>query len=231
MTVDAAQTAKPGRSRRWLLLGLLMPVALVAIGCTAAWLLVRASLPVLDGRAQASGLAAPVTVDRDALGVPTISGVDRGDLAYATGFVHAQDRFFQMDLLRRSAAGELAELVGPGALDLDRRNRVHRFRTRAAAMLAALPADQRRLLDLYAAGVNDGLGALSARPFEYLVLRSAPAPWRPEDSALVVYAMYFELQYAELRSTVARGLLRERLADDVFALLLPGASHWDAPLD
>lgn len=229
-TVGVGRAAKP-RFRRWLLLGLLTPVALAAIGLSAAWLTLRASLPMLDGTVHAGALSAPVTVDRDALGVPTISGADRRDLAYATGFLHAQDRFFQMDLLRRTAAGELAELVGPAALDLDRRNRLHRFRHRAAAVLAALTGDERRLLDFYVRGVNDGLGALSARPFEYLTLRTAPVPWRPEDTILVGYAMYFELQYAELGSTVARGLLRERLTDDVFALLLPDASHWDAPLD
>jgi hypothetical protein len=86
--------------------------------------------------------------------VPTISGVDRGDLAYATGFVHAQDRFFQMDLLRRAAAGELSELLVPAALDLDRHHRLHRFRNRALTALAAAPADERRLIELYARGVN-----------------------------------------------------------------------------
>jgi penicillin amidase len=80
---------------------------MVAIGVATAWLMLRASLPVLDGSVRGNGLSATVTVDRDALGVPTIRGGDRGDVAYATGFLHAQDRFFQMDLLRRTAAGEL----------------------------------------------------------------------------------------------------------------------------
>jgi len=79
----------------------------------AAWWELRASLPVLDGVVHAEGLSAPVTIDRDALGVPVVSGTNRADLAYATGFLHAQERFFQMDLLRRSSAGELAELFGP----------------------------------------------------------------------------------------------------------------------
>jgi penicillin G amidase len=136
-----------------------------------------------------------------------------------------------MDLLRRTAAGELAELLGSAALDLDRRHRLHRFRNRAVAALAAAPAEERRLLELYTRGVNDGLSALSARPFEYLLLRVTPSPWRLEDSALVAYAMYIDLQYRELESTVARAILRERVADDMFALLLPNASHWDAPLD
>src|SRR5262249_7983136 len=163
----------------------------IAIG----WLTLRASLPLLDGTVRASGLSANVTVDRDALGVPTISGVDRADLAYATGFLHAQDRFFQMDLLRRSAAGGLAGRVWPTALDLDRRHRLHQFRKRALAVLASASADERRVIELYTRGVNDGLNALSARPFEYIVLRTTPASWRPEDSVLAVYAMYFDLQY------------------------------------
>ena len=116
---------KTKRFPRWLIAIVLMPAALVAIGAAAGWLMLRASLPVLDGRVRGNGLSAAVTIDRDALGVPTISGADRGDLAYATGFLHAQDRFFQMDLLRRAAAGELSELLGPAALDLDRRHRLH----------------------------------------------------------------------------------------------------------
>ena len=130
---------------------------MVAIGIATAWLMLRASLPVLDGRVRGNGLSATVTVDRDALGVPTIRGGDRDDVAYGTGFLHAQDRFFQMDLLRRTAAGELAELLGSAALDLDRRHRLHRFRNRALTALAAAPADERRLIELYTRGVNDGL--------------------------------------------------------------------------
>jgi penicillin amidase len=136
-----------------------------------------------------------------------------------------------MDLLRRAAAGELSELLGPAGLDLDRRHRLHRFRNRALAALAAAPADERHLVELYTRGVNDGLNALSIRPFEYLVLRMTPSPWRPEDSALVAYAMYLDLQYRELGSIVSRAILRERMADDMFTFLLPNKSHWDAPLD
>ena len=214
---------------RWLVAAI--PAVLVAISFSLGWLMLRASLPLLDGTVRANGLSANVTVDRDALGVPTISGVNRGDLAYATGFLHAQDRFFQMDLLRRTAAGELAELFGPAALDLDRRHRLHQFRKRALAVFAAASAEGRHLVELYTRGVDDGLNALSARPFEYIVLRTTPASWRPEDSILVIYAMYFDLQYQELESTLARAMLRQRLPDDMFAFLLPDVSHWDAPLD
>jgi penicillin G amidase len=205
--------------------------AAVSLGIAAVLLLLRGSLPMLDGKVQARGLSGPVTIDRDALGVPMISGKDRGDLAYATGFLHAQDRFFQMDLLRRSASGELAALLGPTVVALDRSYRLHRFRQRALAAVAAAPADQRRLIELYTRGVNDGLSALSVRPFEYILLNAVPLPWQPEDTALVVYAMYLELEYRELLATVARALLLERTADNMFTLLLPKSSHWDAPLD
>ena len=100
-----------GRVLLWIAAALVL-----ALAGLAAWARARvaASLPQESGRRVLAGLAAPVTVARDALGVPTIRGASRLDVARATGFVHAQERFFQMDLLRRRAAGELAELLGPG---------------------------------------------------------------------------------------------------------------------
>src|SRR6478609_1801131 len=91
-----------GRARFWLFALLWLVVALVLAAAVGGYAFLRASLPTLDGEIAAAGLRGPVTVTRDALGVPTIRGGDRGDLAFATGFVHAQERFFQMDLLRRA---------------------------------------------------------------------------------------------------------------------------------
>lgn len=197
----------------------------------AAWITLRGSLAQLDGMHATSALHAPVSIERDSLGVPTIKGSNRNDVAFGTGFVQAQDRYFQMDLLRRVAAGEMSELIGVAALELDRRNRPHRFRERARRAFDALPAAQRQLVEHYTAGVNDGLAALASRPFEYWVLRTPPVPWRPEDTLLVVYAMYFDLQSDEVRHILSRAALRERVPADVFAFLLPAASHWDAPFD
>jgi penicillin amidase len=81
---------------------------IVAVAIAAPLLALRGSLPAIDGRVAAPGLTAPVTVERDALGVPVITGTTRSDVAYATGYVHAQDRYFQMDLSRRMPAGRLA---------------------------------------------------------------------------------------------------------------------------
>jgi len=206
-------------------------VAIIVVVATAGYMTLRASLPQLDGTHAASALSATVSIERDALGVPTLQGSTRADVAFGTGFVQAQDRFFQMDLLRRVAAGEMSELVGPAALELDRRNRPHRFRERARMVLDALPPDQRQLLDRYTAGVNEGLASLAARPFEYWMLRTQPAAWRPEDTLLAVYAMYFDLQSEEIRRILSRAALHERVPADLFAFLLPATSHWDAPFD
>ena len=213
----------------WRLLALVLGLLLVAV--LGAWLTLRASLPQLEGTRRAPGLSASVTVARDADGVPMLSGASRLDLAYATGFVHGQERFFQMDLLRRSAAGELAELFGPRALPLDRSHRLHRFRARAAAALARMTPAERGFIERYAAGVNDGMDALGARPFEYVLNRSAPRPWTAADSLLVVWAMYFDLQGNQLPRELARGWLAQHLDPAQRAFLLPEASQWDAPLD
>lgn len=231
---EASPVRRPSRRRTALVAAAVLIPALVVGAAVTGGLVLRASLPQVDGTwhtDRTAALAAPVTIERDALGVPTITGRTRGDVAYATGFVQAQDRFFQMDLLRRVVAGEMSALVGPAALDLDRRNRLHRFRAHARSMVEAAPASERELIDRYTAGVNDGLSALASRPPEYWLLGVRPAAWRPEDTALVVYAMYLDLQAQEARRILARAALRERVPPDLFAFLLPETSHWDAPFD
>src|SRR5450830_1309039 len=219
--------------RRWRLLraSAITVLLLLAAAALAAWLGLRASLPQLDGVRQARGLAGAVTVLRDSNGVPTLSAANRADLAYATGFLHGQERFFQMDLMRRSGAGELAELFGPKALPLDRSHRLHRFRARAATLLAAMDGGERGFLERYAAGVNDGVQALGARPFEYALTGSAPRPWQPADSLLVVFAMYFDLQSMQQTRELARGWMAEHSDAAQRAFLLPASTSWDAPLD
>ena len=225
--------SRAGRIARRLGLGLLvlLAVLLVAALATGLWLRseVRASLPQVAGERAVAGLAAPVRVERDALGVPTVRGADRNDVARALGFVHAQDRYFQMDLLRRQGAGELSELFGAVAVDVDKEHRVHRFRHRARRVLAAAAPAERALLESYAAGVNAGLAALGAHPFEYVLLRATPAPWRAEDSVLVIYAMYFELQdTGQTESNL--GLMADLLPPQLAAFLAPPGTEWDAPL-
>ncbi|HVU25625.1 MAG TPA: penicillin acylase family protein [Opitutus sp.] len=224
---------RPTLGPRLRLLASIVSVLVVVALLAVAWIYreLRASLPLLDGPHQLRGLTASVAVTRDALGVPTIRASTRTDAARALGFLHAQDRFFQMDLLRRRAAGELAELFGKVALPLDRSTRPHHFRELAQTVYARLPSDQRALLDQFAGGVNAGLAALGARPFEYLLLRTKPVPWRPEDSLLVVYAMTLDLQDADDTRELSLMTLRDRYGMDAVNFFAPLISPDDAALD
>ena len=216
---------------RWLrrAIALLLVVAVVAVAL--GWYALRRSLPQLDGGATVAGLAGAATIERDALGMATVDAGSRGDAYRALGYLHAQERYFAMDLMRRSAAGELSALFGPLALEADRRVRMHRFRHRAAAVLADLDAIQRALLDDYVAGVNAGLAALAARPFEYYVLRQAPRRWSAEDSILVVYAMFLDLNGGGTNAReLALGRMHAALPPSLYAFLTPDGSSWDAPL-
>ena len=204
-------------------------VIIVAAGGTA-WYLLQASLPTLDGEVPVAGVDAPVTIERDDHGIPRITASSRADLAYATGYVHAQDRYFQMDLIRRQAAGELSELFGERAIDADQRFRFHRFRSRATLVLERLSPSERELVERYAQGVNDGLAGLGARPFEYLLLGAIPEPWHPEDSFLVVYAMYMQLNDGRAIRDVRRGLAWRVLPEEVYRWVYPHGTPWDAPL-
>jgi penicillin amidase len=223
---------------RWLkytgaALALILVLALVLVHGA-----LRASLPQLDGELRHSGLTAPVRIARDARGVPTIEAANRPDLAYATGFVHAQDRFFQMDLSRRLAAGELSELFGPVALEQDRSTRLFRFRALAREVLGAGTPAQRAVLEAYTRGVNAGLAQLSGRPWEYWVLGQPPQPWRAEDTVLVEYAMWWDLQANGLRREILRREINARLGGPLCAggwkcalsFLYPPTTEWDAPV-
>lgn len=216
-------------SRWFKRLALLLP-ALIVLMVVVGWMLMRGSLPQLDGELALAGLSAPVQVQRDALGIVTIDAANEADMARALGYVHAQERYFEMDLLRRTAAGELAELFGPAAVDTDRKHRVHRFRARVTQHLDAFAGDRMPLLQAYADGVNAGLEALSVRPWPYLVLRQRPRPWEVADSALVGYAMYFDLQDSTNSRELALWKMQPVLPPALFELLTRDGSSWDAPL-
>lgn len=204
---------------------------LIALGIALAWLLLAGSVPKLNGTIALRGLSAPVTITRDAHGTPTIIARKRADAAYALGFLHGQERYFQMDLLRRNAAGELSELVGAAALKVDEKHRIHRFRALAETELARLPAEQHVLLDAYTAGVNAGLYSLHVRPWEYLLLDERPAAWRTEDCILAIDSMFLDLNtdgadQRELNIARLRAVIPNALTD----FLLAPDPQWEAPL-
>lgn len=241
-TMPGKKPGKPWR-RRWWWRGLkgLAAVLLLLVLVVAVYLLVRQTrvrsrlaetLPVTQGELKLPGLSAPVRIERDALGVPTLRAANRVDLARALGFVHAQDRFFQMDLvMRRRGTGELSGLMGPLARSWDLERRPYRLRALAQRIVAELPPDERALLDAYTAGVNAGLAALPEPPFEYVVLHEEPRPWLPEDSILAVLTMFQNLQNYTRQYELDLGLMKDVLPPALYDFVNPQWTEWDSPME
>jgi len=217
--------------KRFLIGCILILLLISSIFLTWLYSQIDSALPILDGKATIFGLNDLVSVERDQQGIPTIKANSREDLALATGFIHAQERFFQMDLLRRNSAGELASLFGNLALDYDKSIRRHRFRERARSIVRQLPAEQMTLLSAYTRGVNAGLYQLKAAPFEYLLLQQAPVEWQEEDTILTVLSMYLDLQYRQGEREQTLGLMKSTLPPEIYQFLNPKGSIWDATID
>lgn len=205
-------------------------LSLTFIIVSGAYIALNLSLPKLSGEVGSRFVNAKVTIERDRLGTAVISGKNRQDIAFALGFAHGQDRFFQMDLLRRNSAGELAEIFGPAALNLDKSRRFHQLRKRAEQILAQLPAAQKQLLQRYADGVNQALAEQSLNSFEYLLTRSSPKPWVSSDSLLVIYSMYLDLQGNTIKRDMTLTLI-DHLFGTPMRQFITQASNYQAPLD
>lgn len=205
-----------------------MGVALLVISAIAAawlWWLVRRPLAQVDGRVELAGLKSGVVIDRDHRGVPWIRASSLSDLVEAQGYVTASDRFWQMDLLRRAAGGELAEIFGPDALPADRERRTLGLREAAQANVASLDPADRALLDSYARGVNLYIHShWHNLPLEFRLLRYRPRPWSPADTMLVSAYMY-ELLTSTWKEELDRSRVTERVgtqrAQDLYAVDSP----------
>jgi penicillin G amidase len=204
-------------------------VAAAAVGTTA----VRRSFPQTDGEVAVSGLGMDVEVHRDAWGVPRIVASDSEDLFFAQGYVHAQDRFWEMDFRRHVTAGRLSELFGEDQLETDRFVRTLGWRRVAEAELDLLDDDTMTSLEAYAAGVNawmDGKRG-SALSLEHAILPLAgargyePEPWQPADSVAWLKAMAWDLR-SNLEAELERGRLLAHLDPEQVDELFP-----DFPFD
>ncbi|TAN07424.1 MAG: penicillin acylase family protein [Rhodanobacteraceae bacterium] len=216
---------------RWLRRIIVALIVIIVIVLAIGWRLLAGSRPQANGTVAVQGISAPVTIARDGDGIPTITARNRRDLAWALGFVHGQERFFQMDLQRRVAAGELAALVGPKALPVDENHRQHRFRALAQRELALMTPRQRKFMDAYTAGVNAGLAHLSVRPWEYLLLGEKPKPWTDADTLLTIDAMSFDLnQDGDDRRDLNIARLRAVLPRPLVDFLLAPSPRWEAPM-
>ena len=215
-----------------LILFLLLLLALAGAVLTGGvWLKhkMRSSLPELDGSVSAPGLTAPVVVRRDQHGVPHMQAANLDDLLFAQGYVTAQDRLWQMDMARRMAAGEAAEILGSKLVEHDRMERVLAMRATAERLTATLDDRNRRYFDDYARGVNAFIGSHQDRlPPEFRLLMYQPKPWQPVDSMLVVMSMVQMLD-EHWPEKLERERITARIGPTLAADLYPTGSWRDRP--
>jgi penicillin amidase len=173
--------------------GWILTILVVVVGGAAWWLLVR-PLPQVDGTAPLPGLQHEVTVERDVWGIPHVRAGSLADMAEAQGYVMAQDRLWQMDLLRRVARGQLSEIVGSAAVPLDKEFRLMRFGPAAGRDAGLLDEESRLVMDAYARGVNRFIEQHQNKlPVEFTLLKYKPAPWKASDSLAIAGYMYHTL--------------------------------------
>jgi penicillin G amidase len=229
-----ASTTVPGVRRSStlrILLAFGLPVVLLIAGALFyAWFAAESALPQLDGKLQIPGLSAAVTVTRDHQGVPTIEAASMPDLFFAQGYVTAQDRLWQMDVMRRFGAGELSEVVGEDALKIDREQRILGLRAAARKSLAmASPTDQSNFA-AYAAGVNAYIAQHREHlPIEFRILKYQPKPWQSEDSVVIANQMVKDLNYYYLPDIIAHEKILAKLGPDLTADLYINRSWHDRP--
>jgi penicillin G amidase len=199
--------------------------ALLVIGI----FMIRKSFPTTTGVIRVGSLGADVEVFRDAFGVPHIFAQTDHDLYFAVGYVHAQDRLWQMELVRRAGMGRLAEVLGPEALEIDRMFRVLGLRRVAQHSEALLDEKTRAALQAYADGVSEFIATHEGRyPVEFDILGFNPEPWTVEHSLLVSRLMAWELNYARWID-ILRGIVTEKMGAARAQELYPEWSE-DSPL-
>ncbi len=195
----------------------ILVVAIVAAG----WLWLRASLPVLDGEITVAGANGPIEILRDAHGVPHVYAESEADAYFGLGFVHAQDRLWQMELARRAAAGRLAELFGPRAIPHDQYFRTLDFAGVAERNLKHVLESAQSLIGAYSAGVNAALGVWDGPwPIEIALFGAEPEPWLPHHSILAIKMMAVQLS-GNASEEAFRWALSDRLTPEQLATLWP----------
>ena len=210
---------------------LLIAILIVALG-GLVWLysVARSALPQLDGSLKVAGLSAPVTVIRDGHGVPTITAAGFDDLFFAQGYITAQDRLWQMDIMRRFAAGEISEILGGEFIDHDREQRILGLRLAARKSLEVSSAQTRSHFEAYARGVNAFIASHRDRlPIEFRILRYSPRPWTPEDSTLIAAQMVKDLNHYPYSDALDREKVLARLGPELTADLYVNSSWRDRP--
>jgi len=233
MATSTVALPRPGRARKFLnYLLLSAALVLMLVAGFVGWFVLagRGALPKIDGKLSVSGLSASVSVTRDAQGVPHISAASPEDLFFAQGYVTAQDRLWQMDMTRRYAAGNLAEIVGSEALNSDIRQRTLLMLPTAQRAAANLNPRDRAYLEAYARGVNAFIADNSNHlPIEFRILHYSPQPWTVVDSMLVGASMAELLNLQPLQQVLNREKITAAVGPELASDLYPNSSFRDHP--
>ncbi|MGH9485429.1 MAG: penicillin acylase family protein, partial [Terriglobales bacterium] len=225
----APDLARRPRWRRILLevIGAIVLVCLAGIGFL--YFYVRGDQPQVDGHLALPGLEAPVTIVRDELGVPHIHAQNIHDLYLAQGFAMAQDRLWQMDLMRRLGEGRLAEVLGAVAVPLDKENRELGLAHAVAKEAQHLEPQEAALLDAFAQGVNDFIAKRHNHlPLAFQLLHYRPERWRPADTLALAAYMYKTLAL-DYKDKLIRETFTAKLGPVLAGELFPDRSPWDIP--
>ncbi|HXE74388.1 MAG TPA: penicillin acylase family protein [Candidatus Xenobia bacterium] len=223
------------RARRILLALLAVFILLLLLPAGAFYWRARHALPEYDGGTRLAGLNQPVRVLRDERAVPHLYAENLEDLAFAQGYVHAQERLWQMDMTRRAARGELSEIVGTATLEMDKENRVLGLGAAADRAAELLDDETRRYLEAYARGVNafidqhPGSPLTAGLPVEFAMLRYRPEPWKPADTLAIGLNMY-KLLTNLWRRELARAKVSARVGPELAADLYVARSDHDHPI-
>src|SRR5271155_5763917 len=207
----------------------LLLVALIAAVWWLYWF-ARTPLPQLDGSVAVPGISSKIRVVRDGQGVPTIEAATLEDLFFAQGYVTAQDRLWQMDMMRRAAAGELSEIIGDATVKLDREERILGLRLAAEAAEKNISARDRVYFDAYARGVNAFLESHRDRlSLEFRLMRYTPRRWTVTDSLLVGARMVQDLNHYKNPPALTRETILAKLGPELTADLYVNSSWRDRP--
>jgi len=230
-TTASIPTSRVGH-RFWRIAALILCILLSIVLAVLGWFywIARSALPQLDGKIAVNGLSSTVTITRDGHGVPTIEAASLKDLFFAQGYVTAQDRLWQMDVMRRFAAGELSEILGSDLLKHDREQRILGMRVAARKIVEAIPLQDGIRFDAYARGVNAYIESHRNRlPVEFRILGYEPRPWTQEDSALIAANMIKDLTHHTYESTLTRAKILAKLGPELTADLYVNSSMHDRP--
>ena len=187
-------------------------------------------MPQLDGTIHIAGLTGPVKVTREGHGVPAIDAATLQDLFFAQGYVTAQDRLWQMDGMRRFAAGELSEVLGKDFIEHDREQRILGLRVAARRSVEVASTDDRLRFSAYANGVNAFIADHRDRlPVEFRILKYSPQPWTPEDSMVIAAQMVKDLNHGHFSDALTREKILAKLGPELTSDLYVNTSWHDRP--